>query len=62
MEKITSIALGGSGLAASAVEFNVLRPEFDYSSLVTALTQISIAIVTILSLFKPAKSLINPKN
>lgn len=59
MEKITSLALGGVGFASSALESGVLQPEFDYSRLISALSQIAIALVTVISLLRTRRNNIN---
>lgn len=56
MDKLHTITAGGVGYLSSVVAADVISPQLDMSQWASAFTQLFIAIVTVIGLFKKKKN------
>lgn len=56
MDKLHTITAGGVGLLSSVVAEDFISPQLDMSQWASAFTQLFIAIVTVVGLFKKKKN------
>ena len=55
MEKTNIISTSGAGIGSSIIVQGAVAPEFDMSQLASAITQLAIAVITIVQLLKKRK-------